>query len=145
MLFWKWIEPIAAVAFLSSFIVYELLEKGFQVNNPRLLVPYALLVWSIFLYIMLVSGLVSYVYDSDKYLIVKNGKVKDRVMYSDIKEVEYFPRQAPRKVTLHLMQPSKFGKNISFSPYSPFDEFFSERNTVVETLIEKVEKSKLTV
>ena len=83
-------------------------------SNPRLIGACVIIVWTIFIHIIFVGDLVDFVYDGEKRLMIENGNIKEWVMHSNIDKVEYFARQAPRRVTLHLINPNKFGKKYLF-------------------------------
>lgn len=146
MLLPKWIEPIWIVGFCSWFIIDSLITQSYLESAKYLVIPIGLLLFCLALYVEMVWGMVDVVYDSteDKCLIVKNGRHTSKILYSNIKEVEFIVRQVPKKVILHLVQPEKnFGQKVLFAPALPRRFWSSERNAVVEQLIVNIEKAKL--
>jgi hypothetical protein len=74
----------------------------------------------------LVWDLVDEVQDCGDYLLVRNRGEEERVALQDVMNVSESRFADPRRITLHLVRPGKFGRSIAFLPvtklsFNPFD------------------------
>ncbi|HEY2628588.1 MAG TPA: hypothetical protein VGI57_05640, partial [Usitatibacter sp.] len=89
-----------------------------------------------------VWDLMDEVYDGGDYLLVKNGDKEDRIQLSNIMNVSASTMVNPPRVTLRLVTPCRFGKEVTFSPVRPFTLNPFAKNTIAENLIERVDKAR---
>lgn len=90
----------------------------------------------------LVWDLMDEVYDGGDYLLVKKGGKEDRIALSNIMNVSATMMVNPPRVTLRLVTPGKFGKEVSFSPVRPLSLNPFTKNAIAESLIERVDKAR---
>jgi hypothetical protein len=107
-----------------------------------LLVPIVMGVFGYWLMKQLIWDLVDEVLDGGDYLLVRNRGREDRIHLSNIMNVGASTFTNPPRVTLKLVQPSKFGDEVTFSPvtrvhFNPF-----AKNPVVEELILRVHRAR---
>jgi hypothetical protein len=89
-----------------------------------------------------VWDLVDEVYDGGDYLLVKNGDEEDRIPFSNIMNVSSTLLVNPPRVTLRLVTPGRFGKEVTFMPVRPFTFNAFARNAIADDLIERVDKAR---
>jgi hypothetical protein len=90
----------------------------------------------------LVWDLADEVYDGGDYLLVKKGGKEERIPLSNIMNVSSTLMVNPPRITLRLVTPGKFGKDVTFSPVKPFSLNPFTQNAVAENLIERVDKAR---
>jgi len=118
---------------------------GFVVKPPQPQLFIMPLVTLPVLYIVmrkLVWDLVDEVYDGGDYLLVRNAGREERIPLSNIMNVSSTLMVNPPRVTLRLVTPGRFGKEITFSPARPRTLNPFARNAVADELIERVYKAR---
>jgi hypothetical protein len=90
----------------------------------------------------LVWDLADEVWDGGDHLVVKIGADSETVPLSNIMNVSASTLVNPPRITLRLVNPGRFGQEISFSP--PRNSIFNPfaRNPVADDLIERVHRAK---
>jgi hypothetical protein len=116
-------------------------------NAPRPPIPFFLgpLVMGVFGYVLmkkLVWDLADQVFDCGDHLLVKHRGVEESVPLGNIMNVSASMFMRPPRVTLKLVNPGKFGSEISFSPVTPFSLNPFASNTVVNDLITRAYKAR---
>jgi hypothetical protein len=86
--------------------------------------------------------LVDEVYDHGDYLVIRNRGDEARVNLTDVMNVNVSTNLNPPRITLRLVQPSKFGTEISFSPIRPFLASPFKRSEIAESLIVRVDRAR---
>lgn len=140
--FLKWIFP---VLFLAVMLVPIGIGLAVPRNPPPIAIFLMPLVMIPILFLVLrkfVWDLMDEVYDDGDYLLVKKGDKEDRIPLSNIMNVSATLMVNPPRVTLRLVNPSKFGKEVSFSPVRPVTLNPFARNTIADDLIERVDKAR---
>ncbi|HST01948.1 MAG TPA: hypothetical protein VLJ84_09820, partial [Usitatibacter sp.] len=113
--FMKKILPffLVVVAFAPVLLMYS--RSG--VFHPGAVMPAVLIVVVLaFIYPRLVWSLADEVRDGGDYLLVKRGRLEERIAFSDIMNVSASVMVNPPRITLRLARPSKFGDEVTFSP-----------------------------
>lgn len=90
-----------------------------------------------------VWDLVDEVYDDQDFLLVKNRGEEDRVALSNIINVSATTFMNPPRTTLRLVNPGKFGDEITFTPVRGFNLNPFAKNQVAEDLIVRVDKARV--
>ena len=105
---------------------------------PLLLIPFFFLIMR-----KLVWDLADEVWDGGDHLVVKIGDQSESVPLANIMNVSASTLVNPPRVTLRLVNPGRFGQEISFSPLrnSVLNPF--ARNAVADDLIERVHRAKV--
>jgi hypothetical protein len=90
----------------------------------------------------LVWDLADEVWDGGDHLVVKIGGESETVPLSNIMNVSASTLVNPPRITLRLVNPGRFGQEISFSP--PRNSLFNPfaRNTVADDLIERAHRAR---
>jgi hypothetical protein len=109
---------------------------------PLLVVPVILSVVFFFVLQKFIWDLADEVYDGGDYLLVKKGDNEERVPLSNIMNVSSTLMVNPPRVTLRLVKPGKFGKEIVFTPDRPFTLNPFSPNEIVDRLIERVDQAR---
>ena len=131
---------LVAVAFAPLLIIHA--ETG--TYQPGTLAPAILVaILLAFIYPRLVWSLADEVYDGGDYLLVKRGRIEDRIAFSDIMNVGVTTMVNPPRITLRLARRSKFGDEIAFSPQrTPTLNPFA-RNPIADNLIERADAARV--
>ena len=142
--FWyKWVFPIIWFGGLAAFVVVGLLINitGYRPERlPFVILPVVMAAFGYFLMKKLVFDLVDEVWDDGTSLIFRNRGREDRVVLSNIMNVNYSPLINPPRVTLMLRQPSNFGSEISFTAPVRFVPF--AKSPVIEDLIRRIDAAR---
>ncbi|MCE5229805.1 hypothetical protein LLG95_09445 [bacterium] len=139
---YKKVFPAFWFGFLAIFFLLCAIQF-LQDHDPMLIVmliaPIFMAGFGFFMFKNLVWGLADEVFDAGDYLLVRMRGEEDRISLSNIMNVGY-SRMNPQQVTLRLVEPMKFGSEISFMPVrsrSGFQSLFG-KNKMVEDLIRRV-------
>jgi hypothetical protein len=116
-------------------------RAGKAVPPPVFIVPLLLFVIGYVIMRKLVFDLADEVFDEGDALRVRFGSEEERIALTDIINVGYTQFVNPPRITLTLRQPSRFGREVSFSPPQSFFAPFV-RNTLASELIERVEAAR---
>lgn len=122
---WGWLRPQAGSGRPDAMLVaMPLLMGGF----------------GYVLFRRLVFDLMDEVWRDGDWLVVKNRGEQARVSLRDVVNVNASTLTNPRRVTLLLRTPSRFGRRFSFMPASPRGLFTAFRpDPVAEALIERID------
>jgi len=138
----KWLFPAVWFGFLG-FFMYDSLRDGAAQSDPMfLIIPLGMAVFGFFLMRKLAWDLADSVDDCGSYLLVRRGRVVARIELANVMNVSASTFQNPPRVTLRLVKPSELGKEVSFSPKSPFSLNPFARSPVAEDLIERVHQAR---
>jgi hypothetical protein len=116
-------------------------RAGKAVPPPVFIVPLLLFVIGYVIMRKLVLDLADEVFDEGDALRVRFGSEEERIALTDIINVGYTQFVNPPRITLTLRQPSRFGREVSFSPPQSFFAPFV-RNKLAGELIERVEAAR---
>lgn len=136
----KWILPAFWFAgVLVAGIVFLL--TGVAMKQPVALVaPVLMLTLGFFLFRKLIWDLADEVRDGGDYLLVRRGDTEERVALSNVMNVSLSQFTNPRRLTLRLRLPGKFGDEVTFIPASTFSFSPFARNPVAEDLMHRVDR-----
>jgi len=139
--FAKKVLPVVWFGFLMLFVLIALTGSG-QRFLPFLLVPAGMAVFGFFLMKNLVWDLVDEVYDCGDYLLIRNRGKKDEVALSNIMNVSASLLLNPPRITLRLINPGTFGREIAFSPVREFTLNPFAKNQIAEDLMVRVDQAR---
>lgn len=141
-LYLKRLLPAAMIAIACLPIVLIYLETGrFQ---PETILPAAFVVLILaIIYPLLIRDLADEVYDGGDYLLVKRGRIEDRIALSDVMNVNSSMMVNPPRITLRLAKPSKFGDEVVFSPLRPPSLNPFARNAIADDLVVRVDTARV--
>jgi hypothetical protein len=141
--FMKRIFPWMMLVFLAiPFVAIPLAQGREPPPMQFLLLPLIMLPVFFIIFRKLVWDLADEVYDGGDYLLVKSGGKEDRIPISNIMNVSSTLMVNPPRLTLRLVTPGKFGKEVTFSPARPFTLNPFARNEIAENLIERVDRAR---
>jgi hypothetical protein len=140
--FYKKGFPLLWFGFLAVFVAISLTAEDLEKDLMFLIVPGVMAVFGFFLMKKLVWDLVDEVYDGGEFLVVKNQGKEDRVLLSNVMNVNASTMTNPPRVTLRLVNPGKFGNEIAFSPAASFTLNPFAKNQVAEGLIVRVDQAR---
>jgi len=140
--FHKKVFPVFWFGCLAIFVAGGTLAGGLRTEPMFLLVPGVMAVFGFFLMKKLVWDLVDVVFDYGDYLLVRNRDAEERIMLSDIMNVSSSTFMNPPRVTLKLVRPSKFGREIAFSPAMKFTLNPFAKNEIAEDLIDRAYRAR---
>ena len=92
---------------------------------------------------LLVFDLVDEAWDAGDYLVFKNNGIEESVRLENVMNVSSSTLLNPPRITLTLRTPSRFGKEITFSPpasMNPFKAF--KKSPIVDELIQRVDRAR---
>ena len=140
--FHKKVFPAIRFGFLAFFLVTTTLSRAVEKNLMFLVIPVLMAVFGYFLMKKLVWDLVDEVYDCGDFLMIRNRGEEDTVALSNVMNVSASMFTNPARVTLRLVNPSKFGTEVAFSPVTGFRLNSFAKNQVVEDLIVRVDQAR---
>lgn len=140
--FHKKVFPLFWFGFLSVFMAMALIDRVFEKDPMFLIGPIAMAAIGFVVMKKMVWDLVDEVYDCGEFLLIKNRGEEDRILLSNIMNVNTSTMMNPPRITLRLVNPGKFGSEIVFSPTAPFTFNPFAKNPVAEGLIVRVDKAR---
>lgn len=138
----KKVLPLVWFGFLVYFVVQTILTGAAKTDPIFLLFPLLMTAFVFFLMKKLVWDLADEVYDGGDFLLIRNRGEEERIALSNIMNVSVAMYVNPSRITLRLVNPSKFGKEISFSPDAKFTLNPFAKNQVAEDLIVRVDQAR---
>ncbi len=82
------------------------------------------------------------VWDDGNELIVVNGGHVERIALSNIMNVSYSGFTNPKRITLTLRQPCRWGSAITFTPPARFMRLALMAHPVADDLIQRVDQAR---
>jgi hypothetical protein len=142
----KRVFPAICFGFIGFAIVAAfvgMLQRG-RFEPLPIIIPSAL---AIIFYIVMknfVWVLVDEVWDDGDELVVRNGRIEERVALSNITNIGYTTSSRPPRVTLTLRQRGQFGEEINFCPLDRrfFGSLGFSKSPIVDELIERVDAAR---
>jgi hypothetical protein len=75
-------------------------------------------------------------------LVVKKGRIKERIALFNVSHVSHSRWVNPRRLTLTLRSPGKLGGEISFIPPVRVFSFTFRKHPLVDELIERIDRAR---
>jgi hypothetical protein len=141
-LFYKRVFPLLWFGFIAVFVLTNLFasRRSSSEFTPFLVTPVVMAISGYVLFRKLLFDLVDEVWDDQDALVVKNAGDEERIALKDIINVGFSTMTNPERVTLTLREPSRFGKEITFSPPRRFLTF--ARSPIINELIERMDRAR---
>lgn len=131
-----WFGPMA-------FIILRMLTRAAKMDPIFLLLLLLIAVAGFFLMKKFYWGSADEVYDCGDFLLIRKGGEEERVALSNIMNVSMSAyARIPNPIRLRLVNPGKFGKEISFFPVEKFTLNLFAKNQVTEDLIVRVDQAR---
>ena len=138
----KTVFPLLWFGILAIVLVTGVFGKAYEKAPMFLVIPIFMAFFGYFLMKKLVWDLVDEVFDCGDYLLVKNRGQEERIALSNIMNVSATTMVNPPRITLRLVNPSRFGAEIAFSPARPLTLNPFAKNAVAEELISRVYRAR---
>ena len=140
--FFKRVFPVLwfgllALAFL---VAATTLFSGKKIDVMSLAVPAILAVLGYFMMKNMVFDLADEAWDAGDSIVVRNKGIEVRIPLADIINISYSVLTNPPRVTLRLREPSRLGKELSFSPLLCWFPF--QKSPLVMDLISRVDEAR---
>ena len=141
--FSKRVFPVFWIGFVVVFLGIGL-ATGAWARDPAFFVgPVLMIVIGTIVFRMLLWNLADEVRDGGGFLVVRKGSVEERVPLSNIMNVSMSQFTNPRRLSLRLRTPGKFGDEVVFIPRQPVFQFNPfARNAIAESLIRRVDDAR---
>jgi hypothetical protein len=142
--FMKRVFPVLAFGSLLLILAVMLAVAHGRANFPYVALLPPLLMAGIFYVVLrrLVFDLADEVRDEGDALSVRFGSEVERIPLSQIVNVSYAGMTNPRRVTLTLRHPGRFGSEVTFSPQETLRESLAGRNALVSELIARADAAR---
>jgi hypothetical protein len=141
--FMKRILPFLWIGIIAMPVVIMIAVGDISKAPLVMAMPVILLIVGFVVFRHLIWDLADEVYDGGDYLLVKARGKEERIPLSNIMNVSATTMVNPPRVTLRLVKPGAFGKEVAFAPMKPFTLNAFARNAIAEDLIERVDKARL--
>jgi hypothetical protein len=138
----KRVLPVLWFGFLVYFVARAMRSGAAQKDPLLIVVPVVMAVFGYLLMKRLLWNLVDEVYDAGDFLVIKNRGEEERVALADIMNVSVSTSPNPSRITLRLVSPGRFGKEITFAPAASAARNPFAKNRVAEDLIARVDQAR---
>jgi hypothetical protein len=134
---------LVMVLFGGSAAAIAIIRGHANVAPAMLIGPLVILVFGFVLFRKLLWDLADQVKDGGDFLVVRRGSVEDSVQLSNVINVSMSQFTNPKRLTLRLRMPGKFGDEVVFIPRRPtFQLNPFARNAIAENLIQRVDRAR---
>ncbi len=141
--YFKRVFPTIWFGFLAFMVVMIFSSGAAKRELIFLVIPCVMAIFGFFMMKKLLWDLADCVEDGGDFLLIKNRGEQDRVMLSNVMNVSVSQAMNPPRITLKLIEPGKFGNEISFSPATDFALNPFSKNKIAEDLIVRVDRARL--
>lgn len=131
----KRIFPVVWALVLVAVLVGGVIDGKHRSDPLFFLPPVAVLVFGLFLWRGLAADLADEVLDMGDYLIVRKGQTTEKVLLANVMNVDSSFNVNPPRITLHLVNPCRLGRLVSFSPKSGPSLNPFAKNPLIEELV----------
>lgn len=138
----KKVFPVVWFGFLAFFTAVVFLGSRRTLAPSFLPVPVFMAIAGFLVMKRFVWDLADEVYDCGDYLLIRNRGEQDNVLLSNIMNVSASTFTNPPRLTLRLVNPGKFGRDISFSPVRQFTMNPFAKNEIYEDLVVRVDRAR---
>ncbi len=132
-------------AIWAGFAIWLLVLAGLDATSPAGVVPHLFrlgIVLAGLAYLLITSSsLMDEVIDCGGHLIVRNGRVEERISIASIINVNQGSVSQHSRITLRLDRPCRFGNEIAFIPTGRFT-FNLLENEIADELISRVDRAR---
>jgi hypothetical protein len=128
-----------AVAFVASLLVPDKLHP---MPIIVLLLPLFAGAFAYFIFRYLCFDLADSVWDGGASLLVKKGRIEERIALSNIEHVSHSRWVNPQRLTLTLRVPGKLGKEVSFIPPVRVFAFTFQKHPIVDELVDRIDRAR---
>lgn len=143
--FYKLAFPIIWFGVLGSVVLLGLLNTSMAAGTmlPFIIMPIFMAGIGYVIFRALLTGLMDEVWDNGKELLVVNGGHVEHVPLAGIININYSGLTNPKRATLQLRQPGRWGTKLSFIPVrSSMSIWNLMDNKVIDALIARVDEAR---
>jgi hypothetical protein len=140
--FYKKAFPVFWFGFIAIFVGTTLMSGAAKKDVMFLVVPLIMAVFGFIMFRKLLWDLADEVLDGGDLLKVRKGGYEEQVPLSDIMNVNASMMINPQRITLRLVQPGRFGNEISFLPRRSFTLNPFAKSQIAEDLIVRVDRAR---
>lgn len=134
----KWVFPLLWFSFLACFLALSVPGARFPEDFMFVAVPLAMAGMGFYFFKTFIWDMADTVHDQGTHLIVRRGRLEERIALENIMNVNVMPMMSPPRVTLRLVTPGVFGDHVSFSPKARAAVFmFAPKHPIIGQLIER--------
>jgi hypothetical protein len=141
--FYKRVFPVIWFGFLLLFIGFVLFSPSRDKQDsstPFLIVALLMAIFGFWFMKKVIFNLADTVLDAGDALVVRSGGQEERIVLSDIKNVNYSPYMSPPQVTLSVRRHTVFGDTVAFC--APVSILPLWRSPVIDALIDRVDAAR---
>jgi hypothetical protein len=138
----KKIFPAIWFGFLGLFVIGGMASGAMTRDPSFVLIPLLMAGFGYFFMKKMLWDLADEVFEDGDTLLVKRSGDQERIALSNIMNVSV-TNSSPRRITLRLRNPGRFGHELTFAPKQAFTLNPFARNEVAEDLIMRVEQARL--
>lgn len=143
--FYKFIFPVLWFGALGTVVLLGLLNTAVAAGSmlPFIVMPVFMAGIGFVIFRALLAGLMDEVWDNGKELLVVNGGHVEHVPFASIININYSGLTNPKRATLQLRKPGRWGAKLSFIPVrSSMSLWNLMDNKVIDELIERVDEAR---
>lgn len=143
--FYKSIFPVLWFGALGVVVLLGLLNTSLAAGTmlPFIIMPVFMAGIGYVIFRALLAGLMDEVWDNGKELLVVNGGHVEHVPLASISNINYSGLTNPKRATLHLRQPGRWGAKLSFIPLrSSMSLWNLMDNKLIDELIARVDEAR---
>ncbi|HEY3859410.1 MAG TPA: hypothetical protein VGM47_07355 [Gammaproteobacteria bacterium] len=143
--FYKLVFPVIWFVALGLVVLFGLLNTSVATGTmlPFLIMPIFMVGIGYVIFRALLVGLMDEVWDNGTELLVVNGRHVEHVPLSGIVNINYSGLTNPKRATLQLRLPGRWGTKLSFIPVrSSMSIWNLMDNKMIDGLIERVDEAR---
>lgn len=140
-MFYKRILPAIFVGAVVFFIIAGVLE-GRARTLDFFITPLVVLAIGCAVLFFISFGLADEVTDHGAYLLVRMGSAQERIALANIKDIKASWNSNPPVMTLHLVEPCRFGASISFLSLSGLPFAGMSQAKVIDMLLQRADAAR---
>jgi hypothetical protein len=141
--FYKRGFPLLWFGMIAVFLVMVVISGEAQQNPIVLMMPCFMVIVGWVVMKRFIWDLADEVQDGGDFLLVSYKGREERIDLANIMNVSVSTNVNPPRITLRLVNPGSFGREIVFSPVSGFTLNPLARNTIADDLIERVDRARV--
>lgn len=138
----KRLFPALWFGFLGVFLVAGIVSGAWREAPLFIIQPILMAVFGFFLFRKLVWDLADEVRDGGTFLLIRKGGLEERVLLSNVININVSQFTNPSRISLRLRTPGKMGDEVAFIPKTEFRLNPFARNALAETLIRRVDDAR---
>ncbi|WP_417472933.1 hypothetical protein [Luteimonas mephitis] len=139
--FFKKVFPVFWFGFLVVFCALAATQGAWK-EPAFFIVPLIMAVAGFVMMRVLVRDLADEVLDGGRFLVVRRGGEEERLALSNVINVDMSQFTNPKRLTLRLRKPGRFGSEVVFLPKSGIQLNPLARNKVAEDLIVRADRAR---